>query len=104
MTVDQSDLDFATLMYDAVIFWQDRFFGRMLQESWDNAENENKPRRRRTRNANILEALPREFVTQQLEDLMKLSKAACGMQLKRWEEQGLVEKIQQGTYRKKGER
>ena len=104
VTVDQSDLDFATLMYDAVIFWQDRFFGRMLQESWDNAENENKPRRRRTRNANILEALPREFVTQQLEDLMKLSKAACGMQLKRWEEQGLVEKIQQGTYRKKGER
>ena len=39
--VDDSDLQFATLIYDAVLYWQDRLFGRMLEDSWQNAENEN---------------------------------------------------------------
>ena len=32
----------------AVLYWQDYFFGRQLQESWDNAKRDMKPRVRNT--------------------------------------------------------
>ena len=40
-----------TLMYDAVIWFQDYFFGQMLQDSWENARCEYVPRRKNSRNA-----------------------------------------------------
>ncbi len=103
VTVDESDLEFATLMYDAVIFWQDRFFGQMLQESWDNAENDYKPRVRRGRNDNAFAALPAQFSFQQAMDILQLSRGGTGMQLNRWVAQGVLERLEQGQYKKKGQ-
>ncbi len=103
VTVDQSDLDFATLMFEAVIYWQDRFFGRMLQESWTNAENDYKPRVRNTQNDGVFAKLPQEFTSKQVQEMLEISAGGAGAQIGRWKNQGLIEKIGHGKYKKKGQ-
>ena len=99
--VDDEDLKFATLIYDAVIYWQDHFFGAMLQESWENAANEYKPRRRRqSKNDAAFEQLPKEFGTEDAEKMLGLSKMAVAAQLHRWVDCGRLERIGHGRYRK----
>ncbi len=100
--VDDSDLQFATLIYDAVLYWQDRLFGRMLEDSWQNAENDNKPRVRRTVNDEVYARLPQEFDTKAVIDMMKVSKGGASAQLRRWLAAGLLERTSHGKYRKKG--
>ncbi len=102
VTVDQSDLNFATLMFEAVIYWQDRFFGRMLQESWTNAENDYKPRVKNSQNDTVFAKLPAEFTTKQAQDLMGISTAGASMQVARWVKEGKCEKTGHGMYKKKG--
>ena len=102
VTVDQSDLDFATLMFEAVIYWQDRFFGRMLQESWQNAENDYKPRVKNSQNDTVFAKLPAEFTTKQAQELMGISTAGASMQVARWVKEGKCEKTGHGMYKKKG--
>ena len=99
--VDDSDLQFASLMYEAVIYWQDHFFGRMLQESWENAEQEYKPRNRQSPNDGIFEQLKNEFTTQDVIGRLNISKGGACAQLNRWVAQGLCERTAQGRYKKK---
>ena len=100
--VDDSDLQFATLIYDAVLYWQDRLFGRMLEDSWQNAENDDKPRLRRTVNDEVFARLPQEFDTKAVIDMMKVSKGGASAQLRRWLAAGMLERTSHGKYRKKG--
>ena len=103
VVIDQGDLDFATLMFEAVIYWQDRFFGRMLQESWTNAENDYKPRVRNTQNDGVVAKLPAEFTTKQVQEMLGISKGGASAQIGRWLKQGLCERSTRGMYRKKGQ-
>ena len=102
VTIDQSDLDFATLMFEAVIYWQDRFFGRMLQESWQNAENDYKPRVRNTPNDHAFVKLPAEFTAKQVQEMLGISQGGASAQIDRWLKQGLCERTGRGQYKKKG--
>ena len=103
VVIDQGDLDFAALMFEAVIYWQDRFFGRMLQESWTNAENDYKPRVRNTQNDGVFAKLPAEFTTKQVQEMLGISKGGASAQIGRWLKQGLCERSTRGMYRKKGQ-
>ena len=100
VTVEDSDLEFATLIYDAVIYWQDFFFGRQLQESWDNANRDMKPRPKRTFNTLSYNSLPREFAAKDVEEEAKISNNAARVQIARWIKAGFVKRTQRGKYQK----
>ncbi|MCR4808797.1 MAG: hypothetical protein K5896_02940 [Prevotella sp.] len=100
MQVEDADLDFATLIYDAVIYWQDFFFGRQLQECWENAARDLKPRARNTNNALAYNTLPSEFTAQQANDELHVSINACYTQLNRWVKEGFIERVKKGEYKK----
>ena len=98
--VEDSDLEFATLMFDAVIYWQDYFFGRMLEESWDNALKNQARRARNTANSAMFITLPQQFKIEDVIEGLKISYVAAQAQIKRWAKSGYVERAKQGMYKK----
>lgn len=100
VTVEDSDLDFAHLIYDAVIYWQDYFFGRMLQESWNNAARDLRQRKRNSCNKFAFLNMPQEFSTKQLSEELKISMGAAAMQTLRWVEAGYLVRVKKGYFRK----
>ena len=100
LDITDDDLKFSTLMYDAVIYFQDHFFGQMLQDSWDNAAREYVPRRRNTKNAEAYKSLPETFGVNEVMSILDLEKAAAHKQCQRWMTHGFVERVKQGKYKK----
>ena len=100
LEITDDDLKFSTLIYDAVIYFQDHFFGQMLQDSWDNAAREYVPRRRNTKNAEAYKSLPETFGVKEVMNMLDLEKAAAHKQCQRWMMHGFVERVRQGKYRK----
>ena len=100
LTVTDDDLRWATVMYDAVVYWQDYFFGQMLQDSWENAKRSFQPRQRTSRNAQLYAALPEEFSTQEAIKILNSNQKAVNMQLSRWIQSGYIVRIAQGKYKK----
>ena len=100
VTVDHSDLEFATLMFDAVIYWQDYFFGRMLEESWDNALKNQARRARNSANSAMFITLPQQFKIEDVRDGLKISYIAVQAQVNHWMKAGYVERVKQGLYKK----
>jgi hypothetical protein len=100
LEVTDDDLKFSTLIYDAVIYFQDHFFGQMLQDSWDNAAREYVPRRRNTKNAEAYKSLPETFGVKEVMNMLDLENAAAHKQCQRWMMHGFVERVKQGKYRK----
>jgi len=100
LDITDDDLKFATLMYDAVIFFQDHFFGQMLQDSWDNAAREYVPRRRNTKNAEAYKVLHETFSVKDVVELLSLEDDSARQQCQRWVKHGFIERIKQGKYRK----
>ena len=100
MKVEKSDLEFASLIYEAVIYWQDYFFGRMLQDSWDNAERDMKPRSRQTYNRKTYNQLPSTFTLNDLEEMAQISHDAAKKQVQRWKENGYIKSAARGSYEK----
>ena len=100
LDITDDDLKFATLIYDAVIFFQDHFFGQLLQDSWDNAAREYVPRRRNTKNAEAYKGLPETFGVKEVMSMLDLENAAAHKQCQRWLTHGFIERIKQGKYRK----
>jgi len=100
LDITDDDLKFSTLMYDAVIYFQDHFFGQMLQDSWDNAAREYVPRRRNTKNADAYKSLPETFGVKDVIEALDLEDNPARQQCKRWVMHGFVERIKQGKYRK----
>ena len=100
LEVTDDDLKFSTLIYDAVIYFQDHFFGQMLQDSWDNAAREYVPRRRNTKNAEAYKSLPETFGAKDVMSMLDLEKGAAHKQCQRWMMHGFVERVKQGKYRK----
>ena len=100
LDITDDDLKFSTLMYDAVIYFQDHFFGQMLQDSWDNAAREYVPRRRNTKNAEAYKALPEQFTAKEVMLMLDIENGAANKQCQRWMTHGFIERIKQGKYRK----
>lgn len=98
--VTDDDLRLSTIIYDAVLYYQDKFFGQMLQESWDNAKREFVPRRRNSRFADAYRQLPQEFTVEDVERLMGVTKNAAKIHCSRWVQAGYTERKKQGTYHK----
>ena len=101
VTVNKGDLQFATLIYDAVLYFQDYFFGQMLEDSWENATKDFVPRRRRDGTVELYEMLPDQF---KAEDMMRAgsvstNKTASNLAA-RWVSDGLVRRVRQGVYQK----
>ena len=92
--VIDSDLEFAKLMYDTVIYWQDRFFGQMLTDAWANGELSFVSRNqtlRQTQNAKNFDALPKKFTVEQVESTLNISRRAAWNQISRWKDKGYIE-------------
>ena len=100
LTVTDDDLAFATLMYDSVIWFQDYFFGQMLQDSWANAEREYVPRRKNSKNADAYASLPETFTTKDVMAVLDLDNNPARQQCNRWLMHGFVERVKQGRYKK----
>ena len=100
LDITDDDLKFATLIYDAVIFFQDHFFGQMLQDSWDNAAREYVPRRRNTKNAEAYKSLPETFGVKEVMSILDIEDSPARKQCQRWLTHGFIERIKQGKYRK----
>ena len=100
LTITDDDLQWATVMYDAVIYWEDYFFGQMLQESWDNAQRIFQPRQRTSRNAQLYAQLPEEFTTKEATMVLGGTENATKTQLSRWVKSGYIERKAQGKYKK----
>ena len=100
LDITDDDLKFATLMYDAVIFFQDHFFGQMLQDSWDNAAREYVPRRRNTKNAEAYKSLPETFGVKDVMSMLDIEDNPARQQCNRWLTHGFIERVKQGKYRK----
>lgn len=98
VAVNESDFEFATLIYDAVIYWQDYFFGRMLQESWENAMRELKPRAYNTNNSAFFMTLPKNFTAANVVDGLGISNNAAYTQISRWIKSGYVSRVSKGEY------
>ena len=100
LEITDDDLKFATLMYDAVIWFQDYFFGQMLQDSWDNAEREYVPRRKNSRNAEAYAMLQEVFTIKDVMAALDIEQGAAQKQSQRWVKHGFVERLKQGKYKK----
>ena len=101
LTIDQSDLDFAALCMDIILEMQDYYFGQMLQESWDNAERDMKPRRRQHHSVALYEQLAQEFKADDVAKVFGLKTSSAYVQVNRWLSDGLIEKTDvYGQYRK----
>ena len=100
LDITDDDLKFSTLIYDAVIYFQDYFFGQMLQDSWDNAEREYVPRRKNSKNADAYSSLPETFTTKDVQQELDLEMEAASKQCQRWVTHGFVERVKKGKYKK----
>jgi hypothetical protein len=100
LEVTDDDLKFSTLMYDAVIYFQDHFFGQMLQDSWDNAAREYVPRKRNSKNAEAYRQLPESFTTKDVMEVLDIEQDASAKQCQRWLVHGFIERVKKGKYRK----
>ena len=100
LDITDDDLKFSTLMYDSVIWFQDHFFGQMLQDSWDNAEREYVPRRKNSKNADAYRDLPETFGVKEVMAVLGIEQEASRKQCQRWVVHGFVERLKQGRYKK----
>ena len=100
LEVTDDDLKFSTLIYDAVIYFQDHFFGQMLQDSWDNAAREYVPRKRNSKNAEAYRQLPETFGVKEVMATLDIEDGPARQQCKRWVMHGFVERLKQGKYKK----
>lgn len=103
ITVIDSDLDFAKLIYETVIYWQDRFFGQMLTDAWQNGELSFVARNqtiRKTFNSQSFDQLPTEFTFDDVTKLLQISKKAAYNQVSRWTEKGYITRINKNKFKK----
>ena len=100
LDITDDDLKFSTLMYDSVIWFQDHFFGQMLQDSWDNAEREYVPRRKNSKNADAYRDLPETFGVKEVMAVLGIEQIPASKQCQRWLTHGFVERLKQGRYKK----
>ena len=88
--INDDDLRFASIIYEAVIYWQDFFFGSMMQETWDDAQHDVKPRKKNSKANNDFEALPEVFEIKDVVRVANLSATSANTRVSRWKDAGYV--------------
>ena len=88
--INDEDLKFASIIYEAVIYWQDFFFGSMMQETWDDAQHDVKPRKKNSKANNDFEALPEVFEIKDVVRVANLSATSANTRVCRWKDAGYV--------------
>jgi predicted transcriptional regulator of viral defense system len=88
----------ASVIFDAVVYYQDHLFGQMLQDSWDSAKREFQPRKRNSRYAQAYEQLPSPFSVSDVERVLGVTNNAAAQHCKRWLQSGYIDRQKQGTY------
>ena len=89
--INDDDLLFASIIYEAVIYWQDYFFGKMLQDTWDDAENDVQPRKRNSKANDDYNMLRDEFTIDDVAKVAEISTDAAKMRIMRWKSAGYVQ-------------
>lgn len=101
--VTKEDLMFAEVIYDTVIYYQDIFFGKMLEDVWQNAQNEFIVRKatRVSRNEELFDLLNKEFNLKDVQNVLRVSYDAARSQATRWLKRGLIIKMSRNSFKKK---
>ena len=99
--VTEDDLRLADVIFDAVIYYQDKFFGQMLLESWENAKREFVPRaKKKSKYAEAYNALPETFEADQLTSYLDVPRKNVLTMLRLWELQGIITRDRKGVVKK----
>jgi hypothetical protein len=100
MEVTDDDLRFATTIYDMIVYWQDYYFGQMLQDSWENAGRTFQPRVRKSANSQLYSKLDKKFRVDDVVKVLNVSRAAANCHIYRWRASGYIERLDRGVYKK----
>ncbi len=100
LSMDETDKRFCRVVMDIQYQSQKFFFGEMAFNYFADQNKEFIQRRRTTRYEECFYKLPDEFKTQQFKDCFGTSDAATSRALKRLKEDGVIEKVSYGVYRK----
>ena len=92
VTVDKKDIAFAELIYDAVIYWQDHFFGKMLEDTWNDYENRIQVRNHKSKTVQVYALLPEVFTLQDVKKLNGTTESACRKLIENWKNSGYIVK------------
>ena len=103
--VTNDDLQFAELIYDGVLYWQDRFFGSMISDALTLSDETLKRRVSKTvRGAEYIEKLPEVFKTSDAAKIFGVKLNAAVYRLKSLAKIGLIHNLSYGKWKKGGEK
>ena len=100
LTMDDTDKRLCRLAMDIQYKCQQFFFGEMAFNYFADQNKEFVQRRRTTRYDECFRKLPDEFKTQQMMDSFKCSQPTASRSINRFLQDGIIERIAHGTYRK----
>ena len=100
LTMDDRDKRLCRLAMDIQYKCQQFFFGEMAFNYFADQNKEFVQRRRTTRYDECYRKLPEEFKTQQMMDSFKCSQPTASRSINRFLQDGIIERIAHGTYRK----
>ena len=100
LTMDDRDKRLCRLAMDIQYRCQQFFFGEMAFNYFADQNKEFVQRRRTTRYDECYRKLPDEFKTQQMMDSFKCSQPTASRSINRFLQDGIIERIAHGTYRK----
>ncbi len=100
LTMDERDKRLCRLAMEIQYKCQQFFFGEMAYNYFADQNKEVVQRRRTTRYDDCFRKLPDEFKTQQFMDCFGTNDSATSRALKRLREDGLIEKVAYGVYKK----
>ena len=100
LTMDDTDKRLCRLAMEIQYKCQQFFFGEMAFNYFADQNKEFVVRRRTTRYDECFRKLPEEFKTQQFMDCFGCSNATAARSIKRFKEDGIIENVKYGLYRK----
>ena len=100
LTMDDLDRRLCRLAMDIQYRCQHFFFGEMAHNYFENQSKEFVQRRRSSRYDDCFRKLPEEFRTQQFMEVFGCSQQAASRAIVRFQEDGVVETVKYGLYRK----
>ena len=100
LTMDDRDKRLCRLAMEIQYRCQQFFFGEMAYNYFENQNKEFVVRKRSTRYGECFRKLPDEFKTQQFIDVFGCSQQAASRAIIRFQEDGAVEKVKYGLYKK----
>ena len=101
-TIKKSDLDFAELIFDVVMYYQDFYFGRMLEDAWTNAHNSfvQRPQTRTSPNEVAFDELPTEFKLDDVVKLLSVNVPTARTIICRWKQRNKIKVIGKSVWKK----